>query len=520
MRRLIVARSVTAAPAGSDAVEIRGSRIVAVGSADELRRPDLPEDRFPGAFIVPGLRDAHLHPVPYAATLAGVGLKDAADLSEVAARIADAAATTTGPILGLRLDDESLAEGRLPVREDLDAVVPDRPVLLKRYCGHVAVANTAALIAGRVDASTPDPLGGVIDRDAAGVPTGVLRETAIDLVATALDMSTLVDASMLVEAMTGLAGLGLTSIGAMLGLGNGPWASLGDEVALVVAAGRDLPIRLHGYVIARTPAQLEDAAERLSDAGPNVRWAGVKLFADGSLGGHTAAMCTGYHDAPESLGMLRLSDHDVALAAASLDMGGDVAIHAIGDRACHEVLDVFEGFVAGGIDPRRLRLEHASVLRADDLARVADLGVVASVQPAFLASETTWLERRVGPERLPLTYPLRSLTDAGAHLAGGSDCPVEPPHPLWGMAVARDRAGIWPTEGLDPHEALALFTTGAAAALGEAPPMMVGGPADLVVLDVDPLAATPDELRVAGVEATYVGGAEVLVDRERPVWRS
>jgi len=517
--RLIVAQSVASGPEGSDAVEIRGDRIVAVGSAAELRRPGLVEERFPGAFIAPGLRDAHFHPVPYAATLAGIGLKDAADLAEVTARIADAAASTTGPVLGLRLDDESLAEGRLPVRDELDAALPDRPVLLKRYCGHVAVANTVALIAGRIDASTPDPPGGTIDRDAAGVPTGVLRETAIDLVATALDVSALVDAPTLVDAMAGLAGLGLTSIGAMLGLGNGPWASLGDEVALVVAAAGDLPIRLHGFVIARSTADLEDAAARLSEAGPKVRWAGVKLFADGSLGGHTAALCRGYHDAPGSTGMLRLTDEDVALAAAALDLGGDVAIHAIGDRACHEVLDVFEGFVAGGIDPRRLRLEHASVLLPDDVTRIADLGIVASVQPAFLASETTWLERRVGPERLPLTYPLRSLLDAGALLAGGSDCPVEPPHPLWGMAAARDRAGIWPAERLDAGEALALFTTGAAAAMGEAPPLAVGSPADLVVLDVDPLAATPDELRRAGVDATYVGGAEVLVDRERPVWR-
>jgi len=503
----------------ADAILVRAGRIAAIGAAAELRRPDLPEERFPGCTITAGLRDAHLHPVPYAAALSGIVLKDATDLNEVLDRLREAAATIHGPVIGMRLDDETLAERRLPTRHDLDRAVPDRPVLLRRYCGHIAVANTAALDLAGIDPDTPDPPGGSLDRDEEGTPTGVLRETAIDLVTPALDGTRQVDETTLLAAFRGLAGLGLTSVGSMLRVGDGPWADLGDEVALVTAIGPEIPIRVHGYVIADSPQELENAAERLRDAGPLVSWAGIKLFADGSLGGHTAAMVDAYLDAPGETGLLRLTDRDVALARAALDMGGRVAVHGIGDRACHAVLDVFETLIERGADPSRLRLEHASVLLPEDIERIADLGIVACVQPAFLGSETAWLERRVGPDRLALTYPFHSLLTAGARLAGGSDAPVEPPHPLLGMALARDRAGIWPAEGLDPASALGLFTDGAAVALGEPAPLAIGSPADLVVLDVDPLTASPEVLREGRVLCTMVAGTELVADPDQGAWR-
>ena len=146
------------------------------------------------------------------------------------------------------------------------------------------------------------------------------------------------------------------------------------------------------------------------------------------------------------------------------------------------------------------------------------LGVVASVQPAFLTSEVDWLESRIGPERLLRTYPFASLERNGAILAGGSDCPVEPPNPLHGIAAARDRAGIVPGEGLRADRALAMFTTGAAESLAEPDPLAPGSPADLAVLDVDPGMVTPDELRAASIIETYVNGARVDVDRTIPTW--
>ena len=197
-----------------------------------------------------------------------------------------------------------------------------------------------------------------------------------------------------------------------------------------------------------------------------------------------------------------------------------VAIHAIGDRACTEVIDLFERLIGDGVDPGRLRIEHASVLTEADIHRLARLGVHVSVQPAFLGSETEWLERRVGTTRLSRTYPFATLRASGAALAGGSDSPVESPDPLAGMALARDRAGIVPEEGLSAEAALEMFTLGGAAALHEPVPLDPGSPADFVVLDGDPVVATSQDLRRIRVVDTWVDGAPVTVDRSVASWVS
>jgi len=513
--KLVVADHVrTAAGVPGDALLLHGGRIAAVGAAADLRRPGIVEERFPGAVIVPGLRDAHLHPVSYAALLGGLNLADAPDLATVLARVGAAAGRGDATILGRRLDEERLRERRLPTRDDLDRVVSDRPVLLERICGHVAVANTPALTLAGIGATTPDPPGGHIDRDLSGVPTGILRETAVDLVATRLRVTEPVSPDTFCAALRGLAGLGLTSIGAIVGCAQDPERDL----ALLEAAAPRLPLRLGVLVVVPTPAALRDAAERLSRLGPMVRWLGVKCFADGSFGGRTAALGAAYADAPHERGTLRLAEADLGLARVALELGGMVAVHAIGDLACRRALDGFAGLVAAGAPPEDLRLEHASLLTEEDVLRIARLGIVASVQPAFLGSERDWLPRRLGPDRLRRAYPFRSLLAAGALLAGGSDCPVEPPHPLRGMALARDRNGITPEEALSADQALHLFTAGAARALREPPPLAPGSPADYVLLDGDPVAATPEELASLQVLETCVAGRPVVREEAAPAW--
>ncbi len=511
-RRLLVADAVrTARGIHGNAILLDGNRVVAAGDRRTLDAPGLTVHEYPGAYLVPGMRDAHMHPVPYASSLYGTSLDAAASIGMLQDIIRNGSADLSpgSPFIALRLDDESLVERRLPTKADLDAAAPDRPVLIHRYCGHVAIANTAALALAGVDRSTPDPSDGSIDRDSDGEPTGVLRETAIDLVSTRLDVSGSVTDQFLLDALTGLAGMGITSIGAILGLGDGPWASLGDEVTRIVSVADRLPISVHAFIIAHTADALAEAARRLDVGSDRLRWLGYKGFADGSLGGHTAAMHAPFADRPGELGTMRLDASDRELALASLEMGGMVALHAIGDRANGAVIDLYADLIDDGADPHKLRIEHASVLSRSDINRIARLGVVASVQPAFLGSEFEWIADRVGADRIVSTYPFASMDFAGVRMCGGSDSPVESPDPWAGMALARDRAGVMPGEGLLPDRALSLFTDGAAAALGEQLPLSPGSPADLVIVDRDPVASDPDQLRETVVYETWVRGKRV-----------
>jgi predicted amidohydrolase YtcJ len=524
-RRLVVAGSTRlgSAPA-ADALLVEGTSVRAIGREDDLAGPDLIVDRHPGATIVPGLRDAHLHPVGYAASLLRPSLKQARDFAAIADIVA-AAATDLAPgaaITGLRLDDESLAEGRLPDRHLLDAVASDRPVLLIRYCGHVAVANTAALEAAGIGPTTPDPPGGVIDRDETGVPTGVLRETAFEPVTAALrPLAPELTARDVHHGLTALASTGLASVGAMAATDSGLWGGASSELEVLLEAAATSPIRIGVFVIARSPESLERAAEAIDAVGGRIRFLGVKMFSDGSFGGHTAAMREPFSDRPGETGTDRLDPSWARrMADAALALGGRVAIHAIGDRANGNVLDLMERLIDDGADPERLRIEHVSVLAPHDVERFGRLGITASVQPAFIASEVDWLERRVGPERLRLTYPFRSLAAAGAPLAGGSDSPVEPPHPLLGMATARDRVGVVPEEGLSAQAALDLFTIGAGRAIGEDAELVPGAPATFTVVDVDPVAADPDRLRAAQVVATWVEGEPVSIPDGITAWQA
>ncbi|MDK1102531.1 MAG: amidohydrolase [Actinomycetota bacterium] len=520
MRKLIVADAVvTGAGVRGDSILIEDGRVAAIGRRSDLCAPGLFEERFSGATIIPGFRDAHLHPVPYAAHLDGCSLKAATDIEDVKRMLAEHAGRLLDghPVVATRLDDECLAERRLPTRVDLDEAVRSRPVVVYRYCGHVAVANTAALDACGVTNRTPDPPGGTIDRDSAGHPTGVLRETATALIAEALSGSEMLSEDQLISSLTGLAGVGITSIGAMIGCGERPFEQLETELELWCAIADRLPIKVHALVVADTALRLEDSVRAIAKADRRFQWLGVKRFADGSLGGHTAAMHTPFADA-DTTGTFRLTDADVTVCARSIELGGMAAIHAIGDRAVDGALDLFDDLISNGADPANLRMEHVSVIRPSQIERFRATGVAAVVQPSFLASEFKWLASRVGEERLAWVYPFRSLLKAGVPTAGSSDSPVEPPQPLWGMAAAMDRFGVNPGERLSGLEALSLFTVGAATALREPAPLSPGAPADIVVIDCDPSIATAHEIRDSHVLDTFVDGHSVPVDRSLPVW--
>jgi predicted amidohydrolase YtcJ len=403
--------------------------------------------------------DHHIHPLGYATLVNGLELMDSADLVDLLSRVSRFAEGIEGPVIGQRLNDEGLAEGRLPTRTDLDDVIGDRPVLLYRYCGHIAVANSVALPLAGIEPGTPDPEGGSIDRDASGRPTGVLRETAIQGVSTALaPLFNGPPDSALLHAFDDLVAVGLGSITGIVSVGEPLWCGVADELEALCRLAPHLPIDVDVLVIAPDPHSLAEAAEKIRRAQGRIRFLGWKDFADGSFGGHTAALHEPFTDRPYTTGTDRLDpEHAITMARAAMMLGGSVAIHAIGDRANDRVLDLFEGLIDMGADPSRLRVEHASLLSEAAIERMARLGVTASVQPAFLASEADWLAKRIGEARMSRVYPFRSLLEAGVPVIGGSDSPVELPDPTIGIGAAVARPGFDPAERLSPVEAEGLF---------------------------------------------------------------
>ncbi|HEX6147698.1 MAG TPA: amidohydrolase family protein, partial [Acidimicrobiia bacterium] len=295
----------------------------------------------------PMYHDHHLHPFGYAALVNGLELMDAPDLDTVMRRVSERASQVEGAVIGHRLNDEGISDLRLPTAADIDDVVPDRPVLLYRYCGHIAVANTTAMNLAGLDETTLDPPGGSFDRDATGRPNGILRETAIEAVSRAVEPHTSPPSDVeILSALAGLRRLGIGSITGMVSVTDNVWCGIEDEVGTLLRLAPDLPIDIDVLLITRSPEDLLTAKERLDRAEGPVRFAGWKDFSDGSLGGHTAAMYEPFADRSDTRGTVRL-DHERAMSMGRLSAanGGAVAIHAIGDRANDLVLDTMADLI-------------------------------------------------------------------------------------------------------------------------------------------------------------------------------
>jgi predicted amidohydrolase YtcJ len=385
----------------------------------------------------------------------------------------------------------------------------------------MALANTAAMRAAGVDATTGDVDGGEIVRDADGRPTGVFKDNAMALVARrAPAASPELDDRALDAAMEYVAAQGVTSVHHMGGLHD----------LEVFRRARDEG-RLDTRIVACTPLaqwrELSDlvAAEGVGD--DRLRWGCLKGFVDGSLGSHTAAFFEPYSDTPDDSGFFVNSEEDLHRWAAAADRSGlQVNIHAIGDRAISALLDIFGRIEreAGSRD-RRFRIEHAQHVAPDDFRRFADLGVIASMQPYHAIDDGRWAERVIGPERIRTTYAFRSFLDSGVTLAFGSDWFVAPPTPLEGLYAAVTRRtlddahpGGWvPEEKIDLEEALRAYTVaGAYASFEETSKgtLEVGKLADIAVIDRDLFEVAPEDLRDARVATTVVGG-RVVFDRRR-----
>jgi predicted amidohydrolase YtcJ len=409
----------------------------------------------------------------------------------------------------------------MPARADLDDVAPAHPVILWRYDGHLAVVNSQALEQAGVTGDTPDPPGGIMDRDGSGQPTGVLRDLAINLVGDVTPPPTEeATVAAMREGVPVLHRLGLTGIHDMC-VTEGlpvlrPWQRLRAAGELLLRAWVGVPGECLSEAIA--------LGLRTGFGDQVLRVGHVKLFADGSQGARTAWMLEPYEDA--DCGLPVTSPAELADIVSRADGAGlSVAIPAIGDRANREMLDIFERMLSD----KRLRLtappaaphriEHVQNIRPDDVPRLARLGIVASVQPVHVLDDLLVVEQSVGP-RGRFTYAFRDMLDAGATLACGSDCPVSDPNPLWGIhaAVVRQRrdgtppGGWYPQQRLTVAEAVWGFTMGPAlasgqqAALGSLTP---GKLADLVVLDRDIFAIEPTEIAQTQVVMTIFDGRVV-----------
>jgi predicted amidohydrolase YtcJ len=472
---------------------------------------------------VPGLVDAHGHVAWLGRGRNEVTCADAATPEACAARVAERARSVpTGRwIRGRGWDQNRWPGGAFPDAAPLTRAVPAHPVFLTRVDGHAAWLNAAALDAAGIGPGTPDPPGGRIARDGAGRPTGVLVDAAMELALRRMPAPTRDElAADLLAALDALAALGLTGVH---DAGVPPPVL---DVYRALAEEDRLPVRVYAMIDGEAPL---DALER-----ELARWRGrpetgrltvraVKLFADGALGSRGAALLEDYADDPGNRGLL-LGAPEVLRAkiGAAVRAGFQPCVHAIGDRANREVIDLLED-AGEGARAARARVEHLQIVHPSDVARLARVGAIASMQPVHATSDGDWIAARLGPgtARLRGAYAWRSVSRAGVPLAFGSDFPVEDPDPRTGLFAAETRRTesgtvFLPDETLSREEALRAFTSGAAyAAFAEdrRGTIREGCDADLTLFAEDVLTVPADALPRLTVTHTIVGGR---VEREAP----
>ena len=482
-----------------------------------------------GRLLLPGLIDAHVHVMSTGFAALTLDLSETNSLAEALEKIAAyAKAHPDRPwLIGRGWNQERWKLGRFPTAAELDAVVPGRPVWLERVDGHAGWANTAALKAAGVTSASTAPSGGEIIRNADGSPSGVLVDNASDLVGTHVPPPTARDYdAALALAQREFYRRGLTAV-ADMGSTMEDWQTFrraGDANQLYVR------IMAYGSGI--------ESAVAIGGPGPSpwlyadrLRLNGVKLYMDGALGSRGAWLKAPYHDKPDTRGLPRLTQTQLGnlMSRAAMD-NYQIAVHAIGDEANAVLLGAMDDLSATYKGDRRWRIEHAQVIDPADwpmAARVAkSIGLIASMQPVHQTSDRLMAEARLGPGRLAGAYAWASAKANGATLAFGSDSPVELPDPWTGIAAAISRVDEngQPPEGWQPQErvsretALAGYTSNAAYAgfaekrFGRLAP---GLRADFILVDTDPMTATPAAIRQTKVFETWVGGGKVW-DAEKP----
>ncbi len=479
-----------------------------------------------GRVMLPGMIDAHVHVMDIGFSALTLDLTDTDSLEDALAKIKQFADDNPGRpwILGRGWNQEKWGLGRFPTAAELDAIVPDRPVWLERADNHANWANSLAMERAGITAEVEDPAGGRVIRDPqTGEPSGVFVDNAISLVGRIVPAPRPEDRDVaLLRAQERLFNYGVTSV-ADMGTTVEDWHTFrraGDKGAL--------KLRIMSYA---------DSVETIAlIAGPaptpwlyqdRLRMGGVKLYLDGALGSRGAVLKRPYADQPGTHGLPLLTPAQLRnlMSLAALD-NFQTAVHAIGDAANASVLSAIAELVESYEGDRRWRIEHAQIADPIDIPDFGKHGIIASMQPLHQTSDRLMAEARLGPDRLAGAYAWRSVWEAGGKLSFGSDAPVEPADPFAGIAVAISRTdengepfgGWWPSETVNREQALRAYTSDAAFAgfaEGRFGRLLPGERADFILVDRDPLLASPAQIRATQIFEVWVGGELVATPAAR-----
>jgi predicted amidohydrolase YtcJ len=517
--------TINAAQPEAAAVAVLGDRIVAVGSdADVLRWRGAATHALDarGKLLLPGFNDAHVHLLDGGVELDSVHLNDANSVGEFARRIGEFAATRPPGewLLQGNWDETKWSPAALPTRQVIDAVSGDHPVALWRYDGHEVVGNSRALALAGIAAATPDLPGGVIVRDAAGEPTGVLKDAATSLLERIIPAPTPAQRRTIIErVMREAAAHGVTSVQAM--------STDYPTIAALADLLREGKLTLRVYAVPAISTVEDQAQLGIGRAfgAPLLRIGALKAFADGSLGSRTAYFFEPFDDQPDNRGLLsadmqpRSKMRDWMMRADATNL--QLCTHAIGDAGISAILDIYQEIEAAhGARDRRWRIEHAQHMAERDFDRFAKLGVIASVQPYHAIDDGRWAEARIGHDRSSRTYAFKTFIEHGVRLALGTDWPVAPLDPMLTLYAATTRAtldgqhpgGWFPEQKLSAAEAITAYTLGSAYAEfqeHEKGSIEPGKLADFVLLSADILKIPAETIRNVRVLKTWVGGVEV-----------
>lgn len=508
-----------------EAVGIDSDKIIAVGNLEDVKKTLKDEYELidlKGKTLLPGFIDSHIHAIGSIFLTLYPSLKNVKNLEEIQELLKkESQLKEPGDlIIAFDLDEEKLENPIIPTRWDLDKACPDKPVFIFRHDIHIGIANSKLLEVLGIDKETIPPEGGEIRKNDQGEITGVLTENTTSLV---FSIFKLPDSNAIKENadkfFLSLAEKGITSIHGVLELDRkGGVDNLGGvSLPILKLIQENVLQNYYGIYFTAIPKKIlkikkppleEDSKYSKFKVGC------IKAWLDGSFGAYTALMFRPFTSQPDTSGYCVIEE-DVLYERMKKahNLGLQIAIHAIGDKANKILVDLYSRLLDEcPREDHRHRIEHASMLTPDVIQGIKKLGLIASCQPAFILSEYDWLEKRLGPERCKITYPFKSLVDAGIVIASGSDGPVEDPNPILGLHAMVNREGFVTEESISIEEALKTYTiNGAYAAFEEniKGSIEVGKLADLVILDKNPIESLKDEIKKIQVMETIIRGKTV-----------